>query len=49
MLHSYKNYPLIDSLEQSITNPKYLVEDAADPNWVRGGTASRDQTRGMTN
>lgn len=45
----YKNYPLIDSLEQSITNPQYLVEDAADPNWVRGGTASRDQTRGMTN
>ena len=45
----FKNYPLIDSIEENITNPQRLVESAADPNWVRGGIPSREITRSTTN
>lgn len=34
-------YPLISSIKDTITNPKYLVQEAALDGWVRGGSASR--------
>jgi hypothetical protein len=34
-------YPLIDSIKDTITNPKYLVQEAALDGWVRGGSATR--------
>lgn len=34
-------YPLIDSVRDTITNPKYLVQEAALDGWTRGGTATR--------
>lgn len=41
---SYMNnqmYPLIDSIKDTITNPKYLVQEAALDGWTRGGSNSR--------
>jgi hypothetical protein len=35
--------PLIPSVENSITNPEYLVEGVADNTWVRGGSNTREQ------
>ncbi len=37
-----RNYPLIDNIKNSVTNPNNLIESVADPNWVRGGLPSRD-------
>jgi hypothetical protein len=34
-------YPLIDSIKDTITNPKYLVQEAALDGWIRGGSATR--------
>lgn len=34
--------PMVSSVKKSITNPKYLVEGVADPNWVRGGAMTRN-------
>jgi len=42
---SYKNYPLLDSVQQSIANPSNLLESEADGTWVRGGLPSRDLIR----
>ena len=41
----YSNYPLIDPIKETITNPEYLVEGAAAQGWVRGGVPSRDLVR----
>ena len=41
----YSNYPLIPSIQNSITDPSYLVEGAASEGWVRGGVASRELER----
>ncbi len=41
---SYMNnqmYPLIDSIKEKITNPKYLVQESALDGWTRGGSNSR--------
>ena len=38
----YKNYPLLPSIENSITNPANLVEGVAADGWVRGGVPSRE-------
>jgi hypothetical protein len=35
----YDNYPMMDSLKNTITNPKYMIEESAG--WVRGGTPAR--------
>jgi len=35
-------YPLIDSIKETITNPKYLVQEAALDGWIRGGSATRE-------
>ena len=38
----YMNYPLIPSIENSITNPANLVEGVAAEGWIRGGVPSRE-------
>jgi hypothetical protein len=38
---NYIYYPLIPSIEATISNPANLVEGAADEGWVRGGIPSR--------
>ena len=37
------NYPLIPSIQETVTNPAYLVEGVAMDGWVRGGVSSRKQ------
>lgn len=37
------NYPLIDPIQHTVTNPAYLVEGVALDGWVRGGASSRKQ------
>lgn len=37
------NYPLIPSIQETVTNPAYLVEGVAMEGWVRGGASSRKQ------
>jgi hypothetical protein len=39
------NYPLIDSIKTTITNPKYLVQESALDGWIRGGSATREQAK----
>lgn len=41
----YQQYPLIDSIRSTVSNPKHLVEGAADSTWIRGGSASRDDLK----
>jgi len=41
----YSNYPLIPSLQATVTNPTNLVEGAAAEGWIRGGLPSRELTR----
>ena len=38
----YMNYPLLPSIENSVTNPANLVEGVASEGWVRGGVPSRE-------
>jgi hypothetical protein len=38
----YMNYPLLPSIENSITNPANLVEGVASEGWIRGGVPSRE-------
>ena len=38
----YLNYPLLPSIENSITNPANLVEGVASEGWIRGGVPSRE-------
>ena len=38
----YLNYPLLPSIENSITNPANLVEGVAADGWIRGGVPSRE-------
>lgn len=38
-------YPLLDSIKETITNPKYLVQEAALDGWTRGGSATRSATK----
>jgi len=37
------NYPLIPTIQKTVTNPAYLVEGVAMDGWVRGGAPSRKQ------
>lgn len=41
----YSNYPLIDPIADTVSNPNYLCESSAARGWVRGGVPSRDLTR----
>lgn len=38
-------YPLLDSIKDTITNPKYLVQEAALDGWTRGGSTTRSATK----
>jgi hypothetical protein len=42
---THHNYPLIEPLQNSITNPAYLIEDEAMKGWVRGGLSAREYAR----
>jgi len=37
------NYPLIPSIQKTVTNPAFLVEGVASNGWVRGGSGTRKQ------
>ena len=37
------HYPLIPAIQNTVTNPAYLVEGVAMEGWVRGGASSRKQ------
>jgi hypothetical protein len=37
--------PMIDSIKNSVSNPKFLVEETVHKNWRRGGESSRDLAR----
>ena len=41
----YSNYPLIPSIQNTVTDPKHIVEGVASQGWVRGGVASRELER----
>jgi hypothetical protein len=38
-------YPLIDSIKDTITNPKFLVQESALDGWTRGGSATREEAK----
>lgn len=40
---SLSQYPLIPSIQNTITNPKFLVESEASKDWCRGGECTRKQ------
>lgn len=45
---SYINYqqtPLLQSVQEQVTNPKRSVEGFADEGWIRGGVPSRELNR----
>lgn len=41
----HKNYPLIDSIQETITNPSYLIEEDAMNGWNRSGVSARNFAR----
>ena len=43
------NYPLIDGLRNTITDPKNCIEESASSNWIRGGMSSRDFSKNLNN
>jgi hypothetical protein len=45
----YKNYPLIDSIKESVTNSAYIIEDDAMKGWQRGGMSAREFARNQDN
>jgi hypothetical protein len=40
---SLTQYPLIPSIQSTVTNPKFLVESEASEGWCRGGECTRKQ------
>jgi hypothetical protein len=42
---AYSNYPLIPSIQSTVTNPSNLIEGVAAEGWIRGGLPSRELTR----
>ena len=39
------SYPMMESLQNTVTNPNNLIEDDAAAGWIRGGLPSRDAMR----
>lgn len=37
----YKNYPMMDEIKSTITNPKYIIQENALNGWTRGGVSSK--------
>ena len=46
---SHSNYPLIDSIQESINNSAYKIEDDAMKGWQRGGMSAREYARSLDN
>jgi len=44
----YNNTPLIPNLKNNIQNPKNIIENVANQNWIRGGLPSRELTKDNT-
>jgi hypothetical protein len=42
---SQKDYPLLDSVKDSVTNTSYLIESDAMDGWQRGGMSAREYAR----
>jgi len=42
---NYHNYPLIDSIKDSILNTSYKIEDDAMEGWQRGGLSARNYAK----
>ena len=52
MEHSFSehhNYPLINSIKESVTNPTYLIENDVMNGWQRGGMSAREFARNQSN
>lgn len=45
----YRNTPMLQELEHSITNPQHLIESEAHKDWVRGGQHTRDLFKEKSN
>jgi hypothetical protein len=45
---NHRHYPLIPSLQSTVTNPHNLVEGVAAKGWIRGGVPSRELVRDTT-
>ncbi len=43
------NYPLIDELRDTVTNPRNCIEESANSNWIRGGMSSREFSKNLNN
>ena len=41
----HKNYPLIDPIQKTVTNPAYLIEEDAMNGWNRAGVSARNYAR----
>lgn len=44
----YKNYPLIDSMRDTVENSAYKIEADAMEGWVRGGMSAREFARSQS-
>ena len=44
----YQNYPLIDSVKETVSNSAYMIEDDAMKGWQRGGMSAREFARNQT-
>ena len=42
---NHKNYPLIDSIKETMNNSAYVIEDDAMSGWQRGGVSAREYAR----
>ena len=41
----YHQTPMLKSLQETVSNPSYLIENSAAEGWIRGGLPSRELTR----
>lgn len=37
----YKNYPMMDEIKDTVTNPKYIIQESVLNGWTRGGSSSK--------
>jgi hypothetical protein len=42
---NHQNYPLIDSIKETMNNSAYVIEDDAMSGWQRGGVSAREYAR----
>ena len=45
----YKNYPLLPSIEQAMSDSTHFVESDAHEGWIRGGISSREYQKDLDN